>query len=250
MAAVFTRPLPFTVLSADQGTIAMAANANDDRVGMVWRTTGTAGYVVLDMGAGATYDTVAIVGSTLTASDTVRVRTGTATTGTGITDTLARSAYTGIKPEGFTTKTIFTLGARTERYVRIDITSAAIVEIQRIVVGPSIATIGLDFGPEHSIIDSSDIQTVLGADTVETGLRKAKWKFSMSMVSETDWRNSWLGFFARVGKSTPILFCPFSDMPDNFQADVVYGRLRTDATGTIPGGKYRTVELTVEGLAL
>jgi hypothetical protein len=250
MAAVFTRPLAFTVLGADQGTIAMAANANDDRVGMVWRTTGTAGYAILDMGAGAVYDTVAIVGSTLASSDTVRVRTGTAVSGVGITDTTAKPAYTGNKPDGFTTKTVFTLGTRTERYVRIDFVSAAIVEVQRIVVGPSIATIGLDYGPEHSIVDSSDIGTILGADTVEAGLRKAKWKFSMSMVSETDWRNSWMGFFARVGKSTPILFCPFSDVPDNFQADVVYGRLRTDATATIPGGKWRVVELTVEGLAL
>lgn len=250
MAAVFTRPLPFTVLSADQGAIAMAANANDDRVGMVWRTTGRTGYVVLDMGAGATYDTVAIVGSTLGASDTVRVRTGTSTTGIGAADTLAKAAFTGVKPEGFTTKTIFTLGNRSERYVRIDFASAAIVEVQRIVVGPSIATIGLDLGPEHSIVDSSNVETTLGADTVEAGLRKAKWKFSMSMVTETDWRNYWLGFFARVGKSTPILFCPFSDKPENFQADVVYGRLRTDATGVYPGGLYRTVELTVEGLSL
>jgi hypothetical protein len=249
MAAVFTRPLAFTVLSADQGTIAMAANANDDRVGMVWRTTGLAGFVVLDMGAGAAYDTIAIVGSTLAASDTVRVRTGTATTGIGVTDA-SKSAYTGIKPDGFSSKTIFTLGTRTERYVRIDFASAAIVEVQRIVVGPSIATIGLDQGPEHSIIDSSNIATILGADTVEAGLRKAKWKCSMSMVSETDWRNAWMGFFARVGKSVPILFCPFSDKPENFQADVVYGRLRTDATATIPGGIWRVVELTVEGLAL
>ncbi len=250
MAAVFTRPLPFTVLSADQGTYATAANANDDRPGMVWRTTGLAGFVVLDMGAGAAYDTVAIVGSTLLATDTVRVRTGTAATGIGVTDTAARVAFTGIKPEGFTTKTIFTLGKRTERYVRIDFVSAAIVEVQRIVVGPSIATVGLDFGPEHSVIDSSEINTTLGADTVETGLRKAKWKCSMSMVTADDWRNTWIGFFASVGKSTPILFNPFSDEPNNYQADVVYGRLRTDATSEIQGGIYRTVQLTVEGLAL
>lgn len=248
MASVFTRPLPFTVVSAQEGSTAKAINANDDRPGKVWRTTDGAGYIICDLGPGAgAYDTVALISNI--SINTVRVRTGDSSSGIGAYDSSQAINITN-KPLGFSTKTIFTLGNRAERYVRIDFLSFLTVEVQRIIIGPSIATVGIDYDAEFTVLDSSDVQTTLGADTIEAGLRKARWKISMSNVSDADWKNTWAGFFASVGKSTPILFQPFTEKPADIQSDVIFGRIRTDATAKIPSSIWRVVELTIEGLAL
>ena len=246
MASVFTRPLPFTVVSAQEGTTAKAINANDDRVGKVWRTTDGAGFIICDLGAGA-YDTVALISNI--SINIVRVRTGDSASGIGAYDATQTLNITN-KPLGFSTKTIFTIGTRAERYVRIDFSSFLNVEVQRIIIGPSIAVVGIDYDAEFSIIDSSEIETTLGSDNVEAGLRKCRWKIAMSMVPEADWKNAWIGFLSAVGKSTPILFQPFTEKPADIQSDVIFGRIRTDAVGKIQGLLYRTVEMTIEGLAL
>jgi len=250
MAASLTRPLPFVVLSADQTTTAPASNASFDNPGKVWRTATATSYVVIDLGLSASYNCVALIGCNLIVSDIVRVRTGTTTTGIGSSDQ-STAAYTGNKPLGFTTKAILGLNStRTERYMRIDITAASTMEVQRIVVGPSITTIGYDYDAEQSPLDTSSIQTNLGADTFELGLKKIRWKLSMSMVPTSLWRSTWLGFLNSVGKTVPILLIPHADQPDTWQADAVFGRIRNDVSAKIPGLQYRVVEMTIDGLSI
>lgn len=250
MPASLTRPLPFTVLASDEHTAtAPARNTLDDRPGKVWRTTTNAGYIVIDLGTAA-YDTVVIVGTNLTAADTVRIRTGTDTTAVGAFDRTV-PAMTGTKPTGFTTKTFVQLGqTRSERYMRIDFVSAAPVEVQRIVVGPSVTTIGIDHEADEAVLDSSEINTVLGVDTIQTGLKKLRWKFSMSRISESDWRNSWKSFLYAVGKTQPVVFVPFVETPSSWQSDITFGRIRNDVSAKIPGMIYRVVEMTVEGISI
>lgn len=249
MVASVTRPLPFGVVIADQVAAAPASNTNDNRHGKVWRAASASSYVVIDLGDNASYDMVALIGTNLTAGDTVRVRTGPTNTGTGSWDQTV-AAMTGSKPLGFTTKTIVSLATRTDRYMRIDITAASAVEVQRIVVGPSITTIGIDYDAEQSTLDTAVVNTELGADTYQRGLKKIRWKFSMSMVPTTEWRSTWLGFLNEVGKITPVLFVPFVDQPDTYQADAIFGRIRNDISGKIPGLQYRAVEMTVEGISI
>ncbi len=250
MPASITRALPFTVISSDATSTAPASNANDDRPGKVWRTTAMAGFVIIDLGTGASYDMIGVIGSSMIATDTVRVQTGTTATGTGAFDQTV-SAFTGKKPDGFTTKTCVPLGAtRSERYVRLDFVSASSVEVQRIVVGPSLVTIGIDYEADHSILDTSEVTGNLGVDTIVKGLRKPKWKFTMSRVPETDWRSTWVGFLAAVGKTEPVLFIPFMETPTAWQADAVFGKIRNDVSGKLPGMLYRVVEMTIEGISL
>lgn len=249
MTATLTRPLPFTVMAADQIASAPARNAADDRPGKVWRASAAASYVVLDL-ATASYDRVALVGTNMIDTDLVRVRTGTTTTGIGSSDQTV-SAIIGPKPLGFTGKSIINLGAtRTERYMRIDIIAATPAEVQRIVVGPSISTIGIDYDAEQAPLDTSTITTDLGDDVIQAGRKKIRWKFSMSMVPTNLWRSDWLGFLNAVGRTIPVLFVPFIDQPETYQSDAVFGRIRNDVSGKIPGLQYRAVEMTIEGISI
>lgn len=250
MTALLTRPLPFTVTSSSSEATAPAINAADDRPGKVWRTAATNGFVVIDLGTGASYDTVAIIGSSLVATNTVRVRTGTTNTGIGASDRTV-AAIVGTRPQSFTGKTIIQLGAtRTERYMRIDLTAPSGSEVQRIVVGPSLTTVGIDYDADQAILDTSEVNSNLGYDMIQEGMKKVRWKFAMSMVPETEWRANWVGFLAQVGKTKPILFVPFLEDLSSHQSDAVFGRIRNDVSGKIPGMIYRTVEMTIEGLSI
>lgn len=251
MGATFTRPLPFTVVTATQSTIAPAANANDDRPGKVWRVDAAgASYVVIDLGLTQAIDTVALLGSNLVASDTWRVRTGATNTGIGSYDSGVLPAFTGTRPAGFSGKSILYLTQRSDRYLRIDITSAAPLEVQRLVIGSSITTAGIDWEADQAMLDTSNIESNLGADVIVDGAKKIRWKVKMSMLDATQWRGQWLGFLAQVGKRNGIMFNPFAEDPSSYQSDAIFGRIRNDVSGTIPGGNLRVLEMTIEGLAL
>lgn len=251
MGATFTLPRAFTVVSASTSvSTAPASNLNLDHPAKVWRASAAgATFVVLDLGAGASFDTIALIGGNLAAGDTWRIRTGTANTGTGAYDSGTIAAVTGIRP--FTSKSIlYTPAARTERYVRIDIVSSATLELQRVVVGTSIVTAGIDWEADQAVIDTSNVETNLGYDVIEDGAKKVRWKITTSMPNAIVWRTQWLGMLSTAGKKRGILFNPFAEDAATYQSDAVFGRIRNDVSASIPGAEIRVVELTIEGLAL
>lgn len=255
MSAIFVRPSDFTVVSANQAATGAALNTSLDEPGMVWRSNNLSGvYVIIDLGANAgTYDTVAIVGSNLRASDTVQLRTGTSASGTGAFD-IGAPAFIGNKPDGWSTKTIFRIGDRSERYIRLDISApghpAGFVEVQRIVIGKAITTLGIDIDAEQTVIDQSNITTVGGYDIIEEAPAKMGWKFSMSWVNDDSWRNEWLSFATKVRKVQPVLFVPFFEDASTWQQDAVFGRFRTDPAAKSSSKLKRALDIKIEGLAL
>lgn len=252
MSLSITRPLTATVLNADQVATAPASNAFDDRPGKVWRaSTGTSAFVILDLGAGSgPYDTLGIVGCNLRGANTIRVRTGTTTTGTGSSDTgQQQGVANGSAVDGMTIRAVIQFAARTERYVRIDFVTTTSLEAQRIVIGPSITATGMTWDSDSTLMDGSGVETNFGADTLTSGLKKLRWKFGVEL-SGADWRTKWLPLLAQVGKTYPVLFIPNVEQPDRWQAEIVFGRIRNDVSAKIPGADLRTLEMTIEGLAI
>lgn len=253
MTALFTKPMAFTVVNSQQNVIAPASNAANDIPSLVWRSTNTAPFIIIDLGPNASYDTVALIGTNLRASDTVQIRTFTATNGSVVYDAGANAAFAGSRPESFTSKSVYQLGTRTERYIRIDIAASGhpegAVSVQRIVVGKKITTLGFDYGAEQSFIDPSTITSINGADLITHVAARPRWKISISYVAASSWRNEWVGFLASVGKTQPILFVPNVEAPQDYQSEVIYGRIRNEATAKVPGNTIRAVELTIEALA-
>ena len=95
MSALIVRPLPFTeVIGGNANPLTPVSYMLTDHPAIVWRSANlTSVFFIVDMGsAPVAYDTVALIGSNLRATDTVRVQTGTTATGIGGASALV-SAY-------------------------------------------------------------------------------------------------------------------------------------------------------------
>lgn len=255
MTAIFMKALPFTVVAATESAIDPAINANNDIASMVWRSTNTSPYIIVDLGPNpVSYDTVAIIGSNLRATDLIQIRTGTTSGGTGSLSPPAEPAYSGTRPEGYSSKSVYQLpSTRTERYVRIDFVATGhpegAVSAQRIVIGKKLTTLSFDYGAEQSFVDPSTITSINGADLITKVAARPRWKISISYLAASAWRNEWVGFLATVGKTQPILFVPNAEDTASYQSEVIYGRIRSEASAKIPSNTLRMVELTIEALA-
>lgn len=258
MGALFVKPLSFTVTAANESTLLPASNANLDEPALVYRSNNlTTPYVILDMGTSASYDTVAIMGSNLRATDTVQIRTGTTNTGIGNYAGSATAAWTGTLPESSTAKAIFKLSAtRTERYVRIDFVATShpdgYVQAQRIVVGKALALsngAGVDLGHSVSFMDQSVRFDGAGWSSYDRYDVLPVLKLSVSMVGETDWRNDWFGFLQTVGQNRAFLVVPDDATPANWQVDAVFGRVSERVEAFVTRFDMRRIDLAITGLA-
>ncbi|EIZ79237.1 hypothetical protein WSK_2082 [Novosphingobium sp. Rr 2-17] len=257
MSAFFVVPRTFTVVSANQSALAPASQGNVDEPGLTWRSATLATVnVIIDLGASpASYDTVALIGHNLRATDTVQVRTGATTTGTGGYAGVPTAAFIGNKPMDWAGKTIIRLGtARTERYIRIDISAPShpvtYTEVQRIVAGQANTVLGIDFDSEQGVKDFSDIETIGGVDIITPRKAVITHKAKISWLDADAWRNDWLPALVDAGKRKAVLFVPQDYTPANWQTEVVFGRIKNDVAGKSPANSLRAIELTIEGLAL
>lgn len=233
--ALFVRPMDFAIASAATSTAGVPIDMGNDEPGMVWRT-GLTGWVVLDLGAGVKpYDTVALVGTNLRATDTVRVRTGTATSGTGAHD-VTTAAYTGTLPEGRSTTTIIRLASmRTERYLRLDFVATAhpagFIEVMRACVGRAILCFNPDFGFEMIADDQSPVAQGPGYRTVDRYAPTPGAKFSLGWVTDDSWFADWWPMLLWAGTARALLFVPDETQPTRWPAQSVFGCLTTPARG-------------------
>ena len=256
MAALFIEPFVFTVVSANQNALAPASNANLDEPSYSYRSSNlTTVTVVIDLGANpVAYDTIAIIGSNIRATDTVQVTTGTGNTGTGSFDGGTVAAFTGNKPVTATAKSIIRLAStRTERYVRLLFNAAGhpdgYVEAQRIVVGKAISTLGVNYDAEQSFLDTSIKYEGAGWSSADEYARLPQWRFSMDQITDTSWRAEWFPFLQSVGETRAFLFIPFDQTPTAFQTDALFGKITVAAKAKIPGFNFRVIDLTMTGLA-
>lgn len=251
MTALFCAPLDFAVVGSQAISTAPASNANLDEPGLVWRNPGS-GYLIADMGANASYDTVALI-SNLRPFDTIQIQTGSGSSGTGALN-ISASAYGGYKPSAMATKTLIRLGSvRTERYLRIDITAtghpAGYFEVQRLITGKAITTLGVDYNADQSIIDLSSIETKGGSDLIDVIVPRMRWKFSMGWVDVESWHQEWLDLLLKVGRVRPVFFVPFVETAGLLQQQAIFGRFRSDVTAKAISYSKRSLDLTIEGLA-
>lgn len=257
MSTAFVRPLPFTVATASSPTPLAGSvnNLNLDVAGLVWRGALPTPYLIIDLGAGTlAYDTVAIIGTNLRATDTVQVRTGTTTPGTGGYAGTAVAAYTGPKADTATSKTIIKLGSTvTDRYIRIDFTATShpdgFIQVQRLCVGKAITTLGISPDAEQGFEDRSVVTSGPGYSSVDQYDILVSWKISTGWISETSWRNDWNPFLQWAGISRAFLLILDDSAPANWQSDSVFGRITSKAGGKYEAYNQWRVEVTITALA-
>lgn len=238
MSAIFVRPLPFTATETSPLPLGgSVANLNNDKPNMVWRFGLDAPYLIIDLGSTArSYNYVALLGANLRASDTVRIRTGTGTTGTGSFDGTARAAYVGEKDEETTTKAIYPLPAtRGERFVRIDLAAPShpdgFVEFSRLVVGMSVEGEGIELGAEQSFETQSVIATGPGFRNTDVYESLDAWKVSTPWIKAADWRTTWAPFLRYASRGHGVLFIADDTTPATWQNEAIFGFLTNTATG-------------------
>jgi hypothetical protein len=235
MKALFVAPLPFATVSGT--TIAgSVANLNDDHAAYIWRASVTGSFTI-DLGPDPVeYDTVALVGSNLRATDTVRVITSTTATGSNGYDSGQLAAWTGKKPRELTAKTIIKLpSVQTERYIRVSVTAtghpAGYVQAQRLVVGKAVSTIGIKFGAKMNFDDLSVITQSEDSTSIDRRARKLGWDITTTSISDQSWREEWAPLLLEVGSSSGLLFVRDESAPDTWQTDAIYGRITSKAYG-------------------
>lgn len=235
MSALFVAPLPFTDANSPapiNGTT--VEHLNNDRPGLVWRGALTTASFTVDLGTGAEYDTIALIGSNLRAGDTVRVQTGTTADATAYDATTP--ARTGKKPRQYTAKTVIKLpSTRTDRFVRITITAtghpSGYVQAQRLVIGKAVSTYGVKFGAKVNFEDRSVITTGPGFTDVDRYDVLPAWDISTTGITDRAWREDWSPLLMEVGSSSGILFVREDRSPDTWQTDAIYGRITSKASG-------------------
>lgn len=261
MASLFVKPLPLTVVSSLSTGTNPLSFALTDEPNLVWRSTTTTTYALVDAGTSASYDTIALVGTNLLASDTVTITCGTGQDGSGnITGSTytsgAVSAWTGSLPSGSRAKAVFKLPAtQTARYIKIAVTTAAPVgylECQRIVIGRALAMTGLagvDLGFEQTFIDTSVAYSGDGWSSFDQYPVLHQMKLTASFIADADWRSDWFGFFQSVGKFAAFLVVPDDTQPTNWQSEVIFGRLVSEAQTAQTTYGIRKTEMTIRSLA-
>lgn len=255
MSAFVVRPLPFSVVAATQLAVAPASNANLDSPGLTWRAGSLNAYVIIDLGAGSlAYDTIAIVGSNQRPSDTVQIRTGTTSGGTGAFSPPAEAAFTGSKPATYSTVSVFKLSStRTERYVRLDLTATGhpdgTISVQRIVIGKRVAADGVAANCELMFDDQSVISDGPGYANIDEYPVLPKTKANIPLIKDDVFRTEWIPFLHSVGSSKAFLFVADDLSPANYQTDVFFGRMTAAAPAKHPTYDQWQVEITIRKLA-
>lgn len=247
MSATFVYPLPFTAASGSPAPVlGSLENLANDQPGMAWRGALT-GYLIIDLGANpVVYDHVALFGSNLRASDTVRVQGGSTATGTGGFDTGAVVAFTGIKDATTTTKTIIPLGVdRSHRYLRIQITATGhpdgYAQFTRLIVGKSISVEAISNGAQQGFEGQSTILTAPGYRSVDRRASFDSWKVSMSFNFD-QWRSQWAPLMRNLSAGDSVLFIPDTTTPNTWQNDAIFGAFTTPTVVDLPAFNFASFD--------
>jgi hypothetical protein len=235
MSAIFVRPAPFTPGTSTTPLAGSVANLGNDHPGLVWRA-GVSSYIVVDLGTGASYDHVGLFGSNLRDTDTVQIRTGTASSGIGNYAGTAIPAFIGFKDDAATSKAIFKLPTtRSERFVRIDLSAPShpdgYVQFSRLVIGTAVSSIGISFDAEHGFEGQSVITTGPGYRSVDAYAPLDSWKFSTGWITDTSWRSEWAPMMRHASAGGGLMMIVDDAAPTNWQTDAVYGHLSGTASG-------------------
>lgn len=252
MSVIFVAPLRFTVVAANQRTIAPAINMNQDEPGMVYRSADLNTVYFKVQLDGSTWDTFSLVGSNLRSGDTIRIRAGTTSAAvdgtTGLSADVTFQAWSGSAPTNGALSFRLLGTAITSPFVRIDITStgnpAGYVQASRLVIGKRVVTDGVSIGAKQTFEDMSVIEEGPGYTTVDEYGVRIGWKVTLEGISDADFNTNWFPFLRAVGRKKGFVFIPDDSSP-YVQTQAVYGRMNNVASGESPVADYNNVELSI-----
>lgn len=250
MTALLLQSDAFTVTSATNLNAATpAANLTRDVLGLDTRFTGDT-VIVIDRGAVTTsFDTIAVVATTMPASATILIETSTAP---AITSPVVRVATTavGIQNPNRTRRNTFyfTFTANTHRYVRITLTGSGACDIGRLLVGSAVTMAGVRSDAERIFEDMSEVFDFKAYSTFDRAPVLLGWKVQFPFMTEEFFRNTWQPFMQSIGNTSCFLFIPVTTDPTRWQADWCYGRITARAGAKHQGFNAWVQELTMRSI--
>lgn len=216
MTAVFLAPQRVSVAAASQSTAAPATNALVDPAGLVWRSNGLSGVYATFIVTGA-FDSIALTGTNLRATDTVHVRTGGNAEMTNPQVDRTVQAWTGAPGSNGAITYVGLETTTNGPYVRIDIVStgnpAGYVEVQRVVIGKRVEVQAIDSGASQGFEDASTIEDINGMTLTDVYRVRDSWKFTVSDTTRATYATQWYPLLKSVGKHRALLFVPDTTSP-------------------------------------
>ncbi|KAA9018305.1 hypothetical protein [Sphingobium limneticum] len=240
--ALFVLPKSVSIAPSSTGSATSASNLLHDERALVWRSTGLTGTYLIVTQTGA-WDTIALVGTNLRPTDTIRIRAAANATAVTTSPALDQTivAYSGVaKATG--SMVIFRLPvAVSHAVVRIDIVStdnpAGFVQVSNLILGTAVEWDGIDTGAEVSYDNQ-------GQSYLRKFLTKPTWKINLSGMDTTSYYNVWEDFCLAASDRRGFLFVPIYNDPHMQKRSAFVSMVGSPKLTFITGDIY-SLELTV-----
>lgn len=250
MTTILLAPKPFTVISANEQSIAPVKNMGVDEPGFVWRSNDLSSVTFKVLLDGTAWDTFALVDNNLRSGDTIRIRAGASSTvvdgTTSLTVDQTFTAWSGTAPTGGALSFRVLGSTVTSAYVRIDITSggnpAGYVQAARLAFGKRVVTDGVNIGANQTFEDTSVIEEGPGFTTVDEYGVRIGWEVGLEGITDANYNANWFPFLRAVGRKKAFVFIP-DDASAYVQTQAMLARIVSSAKGTSPVADYNVVEL-------
>jgi len=237
MSAVFLPGLPMTVVADNAMANAPASRVLLDEPGLVARALGTLS-LTFDL-AGRSYDSIAAVGTSLSALDTIRIRIGSvADMSSGVVLDQTHKAWAGVPPTGKALSYIPLPALYSAQFVRVDLIAGAatLVEASRILIGKRIETDGVDRDAKKTAASGTQVDDGPGWTTVGEARTRTRWQATAGNIKTYSYLTEWAPFIDRVGKHEAFLFIPQTESL-GLQQEAILCRNQDD-----PSAEYLTSE--------
>jgi hypothetical protein len=239
---VFVLPKSVSITPSSTAAATSASNMLHDEKALVWRSTGLTGVNLVLSQTGA-WDTIALVGTNLRETDSIRVRAGA-----NMTELVNNPAIDQIIPaySGVAKATggmvVFRLPSQvTYSVIQIDIMSignpAGYVQVSNLILGTAVEWDGIDVGAEVSYENQ-------GQSYLRKFLTKPTWKINLSGMDTTSYYEVWEDFCLAASDRRGFLFIPMYGDTYQQKRSAFVSMVGAPKMTFITGDIY-TLELTV-----
>lgn len=245
---LFCAPNPITPLTTPGRDTAPFTNLLRDEPARVWRFEGTSAQLTFQVSG--EWDTFALVGNNLRASDTYRLRAGPTLESLNTNPPLDLTfvAWTGFAPLAKATSFHLLNAPVAYSFIRLDISSPGnpdgFIEASRLVIGSRVATAGVNIGAERQHMDSSIIQDGPGYTTVQEYRSRLQWKVAIGPLKADQYYGTWDRFLYKVGKNRGFLFIEDTEA-DWVQSETAFVRNQAEAKSVNVSSDFNKLELTL-----
>ncbi|MDF0540743.1 hypothetical protein PX699_00170 [Sphingobium sp. H39-3-25] len=257
MTALFCLPAPLTAIAGNESTpLRPISNLNRNESGMVWRSVGlTNVYIVVQVAQ--PWDTIALIGSNLRSSDTIRIRSGSTADNTVLSpsyDSGQIAAWSGVKADNATAKTVVDAGqVRAGQFIRIDFQVAGhpdgFAQAQRLIIGQALRHEGINVDAEFTIVDQSPSYSGPNWIAYDEYPPLSQWKVKIDWISQADFITIWQPFLQGIGVTKPFLFVPVMGDTARYQVEAVFGSMTASVAPKHPSFNLWNIEFTQRALA-